>query len=107
MSETVTVYGASDDLIQIEGDLREEWCTDASDETRYVAFGDGTVLSVWYDGFWRINRVATGRASYEKREATDEDTDYSDRVTLAGDLMWVICGAKGDFHRVGKGAARV
>lgn len=101
MSE-ITVYGASDDLIEVVGAIQEEfgaWSSD--DETSALAFSDGTVLSVRYDdqGFWRVNRIATGSASYEHREATDERTDYSDRVTLRGDLRWVLLGKAEHFVR--------
>ncbi len=45
--KTVTVYGASDDLVEIEGDIRDELY--ASDNNpAHLAFSDGTVLSVEY-----------------------------------------------------------
>lgn len=97
---TVTIYGASDDLIEVEGDLREEFNPYSNDDAEpdYLAFSDGTVLSVVYakDGCWRINRVVTGAAVYEKSEAEGSDTDnYSDRVTLTGDsLTWVVFGSR-------------
>lgn len=91
---TVTIYGASDDLIELDGAIREEFTCYDEDEPTYLAFSDGTVLSVLYDGqgMWRVNRVAEGSATYAKREATDPDDDYSDRVTLAGDLAWCVYG---------------
>ena len=93
----VTIYGSSDDLIEIEGDIVEEFdCTDG--EERFLAFSDGTVLSVEYTngGIWRINRVKNGGASYSKVEATDPDDEYSDKVTLGApslqNFYWVVCG---------------
>jgi len=94
---SVVIYGASDDMIEIEGALREEF--DGGDDLAYLAFSDGTVLSVQYadDGCWRINRVATGTAIYSKTEAVESDgDDYSDRVTLsgpAGELRWCVKGS--------------
>lgn len=95
---SVEVYGASDDLIEVEGDIREEF-THGNDGADYLAFNDGSVLSVEYtaDGFWRINRAAEGVAQYEKVEAIDADgAAYSDKVTLTiPDLArweWVVCG---------------
>ena len=93
--KTITVYGASDDLIEIDGAIKEEFgWYDSGSKPAYLAFSDGTVLSVIYtdDGMWRINRVATGTALYSKTEATDGDTDYSDRVSLQGDIAWVVFG---------------
>jgi hypothetical protein len=81
----VTIYGGSDDLIEIDGDLREEFTAYNEDEGVYVAFSDGTVLKVRYDeeGCWRITPTAKGRASYIKIEAMGADTpNYSDKVWL-------------------------
>ena len=92
----VLVYGASDDLIEIEGDLSEEFNPSGNNEMCYLAFSDGTVLSVAYDrsGVWRINRVQAGTSAYEKREGTGPDEDYSDHVTLHGDdLRWATLGS--------------
>jgi hypothetical protein len=95
--KTVTVYGGSDDLIEIDGDIREEFNVYLDNENHKVclAFSDGTLLSVDYDkdGIWRFNRLVAGTAGYEKREGTDTDTDYTDRVTLAGEIAWVVCGS--------------
>lgn len=98
--KTITIYGASDDLIEIEGDIREEFTPKEDGEPEYLAFSDGTVLSILYttDGFWRIQRLAVGTATYNKTEAIDADTDdYSDEVVLSGDIKWVVCGPA--FHR--------
>jgi hypothetical protein len=89
---SVTVYGASDDLVEVEGDIVEEFDVGSQGNDCFLAFSDGTVLSVRYDGFWRIHRLAIGSARCVKRDGTDEDTDYSDRVTLTGDIRWVVCG---------------
>ena len=91
----VTVYGASDDLVEVEGAIDEEFNPPSYDDARagtFLAFSDGTLLKIKYDGCWRIRPVFHGTAKYEKREATDEDKDYSDRVTLDGDLRWVVYG---------------
>jgi hypothetical protein len=91
---TVTIYGSSDDLIEVGGDLDEEYSV-SEDDPAYLAFSDGTVLQVIYTltGFWHVDRLRIGTASYEKVDATDADNDYSDRVTLDGDLTWVVIGS--------------
>jgi hypothetical protein len=72
----LTIYGASDDLIEIEGDIDEEFNPPEYDEPTLLVFSDGTILKVQYgaggDGFWRISPVVKGSAKYSKTEATDE-----------------------------------
>jgi hypothetical protein len=103
---TVRVRGHSDDVIAVEGDLAEEFYPGEA-RVGLLAFGDGTVLRVGYDheGCWRITRKAEGTAAFAKSEATGPDEDYSDEATLAGDLRWVVFGARFERIRV-KGAAR-
>lgn len=92
----VTIYGASDDLIEVAGDLREEFYLHDSDKPSFLAFGDGTVLSIEYtnEGMWRVNRRKTGTARYEKIEATDPEGEYTDKVTLDGELAYVVFGSQ-------------
>ena len=93
----ITITGASDDLIEIGGDLVEEfnWYHNDSDERRYLAFSDGTVLSVAYDqdGIWRFARVATGNASFSKIEG-DVAADKNDEVILEGNVAWCVFGTQ-------------
>lgn len=102
MNNVIRVYGASDDLIEVDGAIREEFSAYGLDEDDggFLAFNDGTVLEIHYgaSGRWRISCVQEGVASYEKSEATsdegrrEDDPDvpaYSDLVTLtiSPDLM--------------------
>ena len=97
---SITVYGASDDLIEIEGDIREEFdVTGDADDGLMLGFSDGTVLSVRYanDGNWRISVAAKGTSEVQHVPAgsnglPENDEDYSDRATLDGDIAWVVCG---------------
>lgn len=96
-TKIVTVYGSSDDLIEVEGDITEEYGHYSPDESEAVllAFSDGTVLRVIYgdNGVWRITPECRGSAEYCKDEAPADDEDnYSDRVTLKGDVRWVVFG---------------
>ncbi len=95
MSKTVTVYGASDDLIEVEGAITAEFSPTDDDSPAFLAFSDGTVLKVRYDedGVWVIRRVATGSATFDK--APFADAAHTDRVTLTGDaLAWVVFGSE-------------
>jgi len=94
---SVTIYGASDDLIEIEGDIREEFNVYLeNDETRLLAFSDGTLLRVKYDedGIWRLSLVASGTAQFYKVEGSVEE-DTPDRVTLSDTkIKWVALADK-------------
>ena len=91
------IYGASDDLIEVEGDITEEFNPRfEEDGPALLAFSDGTLLQIQYgvggNAFWRIQPLVYGTAKYSKVEATDEDDNYSDVVTLDGKFKWVVCG---------------
>lgn len=87
----ITIHGASDDLIEIGGDIEEEF---SADEEGYLFFSDGTLLKIAYEGsgFWRIHLFKSGTAKFSKVEGTDSDSDYSDKVALEGDIKWVGYG---------------
>lgn len=89
----IEVTGASDDLIEVGGDIREEFTYQGNDESGdLLAFSDGTVLRVVYAQFgtWRIMPVARGAADlHVEQEIEDEGTD---KATLNGDIRWVVHG---------------
>jgi hypothetical protein len=85
------VYGSSDDLVEVEGDIREEFnCYDEHDGAVLV-FSTGAVLRIVYDAFgmWRIKALLQGEG-VSVVGATDRDRDYSDKATVAGLVKWVI-----------------
>jgi hypothetical protein len=105
MMSAVTIYGASDDLIEIEGDLEEEFYVRnySGREPVLLAFGDGTLLSIDMDpfGVWRISCTAHGTAFFEHDEDPgDDENRYSDRVTLTGDLRWVLGAETSILHKI-------
>ena len=88
VEQTAIVYGASDDLVEVDGAFSEEWgCWDAQEST--VIFGDGTELGIAYgptEPTWTIRLKKAGTATVLIEKATDDVTDYSDRATVTGDL---------------------
>lgn len=87
----ITVTGASDDLIEIDGDISEEFYANDEDPN-LLAFSDGTILRVDYTpaGVWRIVPVASGSATVRITQAPeDDDRNYTDRADLIGDVWWV------------------
>jgi hypothetical protein len=88
---SITIYGASDDLIAVEGDIREEFNYDSSSGD-VLAFSNGVLLRVSYtdDGVWRIAPMATNGQEVQIVQAVSADSDsYSDRATITGDIKWV------------------
>lgn len=89
----IKIYGHSDDIIVIEGDINEEFYINSDNtEGDYLGFSDGTLIKVIYDGFWRFFPIKLGTAEYSKTEATDIDKNYSDIITLYDNIKWVIYG---------------
>ena len=101
----LTIYGASDDLIEIEGDFSEEFNFYPNEDRQYVlGFSDGTLLRVEYDvdGLWRLHLVHKGDAEFSKIEGSVED-DTNDKVTLNGlRIAWVVLGSQFATHKGGK-----
>lgn len=94
----IKIYGASDDLIEVSGDIEEEYNVHVfdGDDGRYLAFSDGTVVRVYYDqeAIWRVHTVARGKAEQSHTLPVGED-DYSEILELTGTpIMWVVMGPK-------------
>ncbi len=91
----VTLRGHSDDMIEIEGDITEDFQLGDPSGNNFLGFSDGTLLRVVYDnGLCHIFVVRSGSAALHKKEVeegSDDDND-SDQVTLTGDITWVLLG---------------
>lgn len=90
----VTVYGSSDDLIEVEGDVLEEFYLPTEGDS-LLAFSTGVVLRIDYteDGVWRITPLAGGSdVTLTPAEGPDSD-NYSDRAELVGPVGWVVLGS--------------
>lgn len=96
-----TITGASDDLIELDGQIREEfnYYTRNEEGGALLAFSDGTLLSIKYDndGIWRIARLAAGKCEYA-HQSGDVVEDTFDVVTLTGDLAWCVLADRGQYN---------
>lgn len=94
LTKGTLITGASDDLIELRGDLYEEFY--AFDcENGVVAFSDGTLLNAKYDedGIWRFNLISKGNLfSKIEQGIVDEDTD--DTVYFDEGLKWCVFSGK-------------
>jgi hypothetical protein len=103
---SVIITGASDDLIEIDGDIYEEFpalntegespCDSHASVGGLLAFSDGTVLSITLvDEVWRIHQERRGPHSGDLTitQAVAGDPDnYTDRAEITGPITWVILG---------------
>ncbi len=92
------VYGASDDLIEIEGDLSEEidcYGTDSDKTGVLLVFSDSTMVDVQYgkndSSIWGIKVLRKGSLFDRIEECDNEDADpYSDQLFLNDGVEWVV-----------------
>lgn len=87
----VRIYGASDDLVEVEGPLGDEW-----EGPGNVVFSTGDRFTVIYGdrGVWRIEHVEdSGKLSVTIERAPEgEDPDpYTDTAFVVGDFEWIDC----------------
>jgi hypothetical protein len=93
---SITVYGHSDDLIEVEGDIHEEFDIDHDGHGKLFGFSDGTIIQVEWTkvGIWRITPMIKGSGELTIIQApVDDDSNYSDRATLDADVRWVMRGS--------------
>jgi hypothetical protein len=92
------VYGASDDLLEFEGDVYgEHGCYAAAEEGFAVDFSDGTILRVRYGkgGVWALHVVIAGRLFDRIDVCEGEDGDpYSDQAFFRPGLEWAEVDGK-------------
>lgn len=81
-----TIYGASDDLIEVEGDVRGE--LNVYDQETILKCSDGTLLAIRYGkpgqgAIWDIDVLREG-SLFSSKEICVEETEegYSDKVIL-------------------------
>lgn len=91
---SVLVYGASDDLVELDGDVYEEFnCVSGKAK---LAFSNGVLLKLKYDGVWRIT-VLAGESLVAHFPSRGEDAGndeegvpgYSEKAYVTGPIEWV------------------
>lgn len=103
--KTTKIYGASDDLIEIEGEVNDEANVYLKDDEQLpFSASDGTNGFIIYDedGQWRINVLDAGKLCINKIAAVGDDAEhagdafgcssYSDVLILGEGIEWVKIG---------------
>ena len=85
---TTRVYGCSDDLVEIEGELEGE--ISSFENEVLLAFSDNTLLLVEYNkGIWKITEIRRGDLFDRVDVCTDPDAEiYSDQAFFFKGLEW-------------------
>lgn len=86
----VTIYGYSDDLVEIENSQYKEDEIDCYDKAIRFYFVDGTIISICYaqGGVWKITHEVIGKAWYELTRCEDDDNDaYSDVFKIDSEII--------------------
>jgi hypothetical protein len=87
----IKIYGASDDLIEVDGDLCAEFpVTDTGDDGVLLVASNGVVLRIRYRTCWRLDLV-TGAGVEIVPCPEDDETNYSDVATITDPLSWIVC----------------
>lgn len=98
---TLKIYGASDDLIELEGAIHDEINAYGltEEDATFLAVSDGTMLQVFYSegGVWRFLPITIGaHTRFNKTEGTEGDDNYSDVIELTNQepFKWALLGDK-------------
>lgn len=96
------VYGASDDLIEFDGEFIGEvgaYGTDDDDQGVLVVMSDGTILEVKYGkggaAIWAVMLFKRGTLLDRIDQCTDEDAKpYSDVAYFKDGIKWAYAATK-------------
>lgn len=82
------IYGISDDLIEVEGDLREEF--NPKGNAGYLACSNGLLFSWHYDfdGNWRFTYYS-GPKEHLQIHDIDPNEGYSEVIDISEPMAWV------------------
>jgi hypothetical protein len=96
--ETVIIYGASDDLIEVVGEVPgcDEYGSYSTDRA-FIEFSTGDVFSIQYakSGCWEVRHLVVkdghSKLSYQFEPHADGDDPepYTDTMTVTGRIKWV------------------
>lgn len=86
----ITITGASDDLIEIDGDVNEEF-NSYDCKNGLLCISDGTLLKVVYDedGIWRFTPKCKGTA-FKGHEVGSAEDGTNDKVFIEGVVKWIV-----------------
>ncbi|HEX2868667.1 MAG TPA: hypothetical protein VHO03_16625 [Ignavibacteriales bacterium] len=95
----IKVYGSSDDLVEIEGDIVEEF-SHYGDESCLLAFDNGVILECRYedDGIWRFRVKSQGNTTVNVIPPDLTKDEYSETVVIDAPVKVVAFGTNAQFY---------
>ena len=106
---SVTIFGQSDDLIEVRGHITDEF-SGGFNEWKYLHFSDGTIVKIGHDmdeaplatngkrKGWHVEVVKLGNGTATRAldpllddEGTEREYHYSDKIELVGNIQTVQC----------------
>lgn len=89
----IKIFGHSDDLIEVKGDILKEFYVH-NGYWRLVTASNGVLLRIQLTdaGVWRIQPLAGADRVVVVQAPEDDEDNYFDIATIAGDVEWVACG---------------
>ena len=97
MTAGIKIYGASDDLVEVEGDV--PGCDEFGhygDEPGFVELSTGDIFSVVYGAgkraVWQIKHAHKSgklKVTIQKAPKGDEPDPYTDTAVISGPIEWV------------------
>lgn len=98
------IYGASDDLIEIEGEISDEHGCYGHTKPISISASDGTKASIYYGGEWKIHVFFAGNKYLKTIDSVGDNGkhigdekdcfSYSDILIFEDGLEWIKIGRK-------------
>lgn len=88
---TTMLTGHSDDVIELEGDLFDEFYPGYEDQKGTIGLSDGSLIHYEYDsdGIWRFKPIVKGNL-FDRIELGSVSEDTFDVVHFKDGLTWAI-----------------
>ena len=94
----IQIYGASDDVVVVKGDITEEF-TPSPEGELILGFSTGHAVRIRFtdSGVWRIESCTTPKLDTLSQAPEGDEDIYSDRATILAPVRWVVAGREAVF----------
>jgi len=101
MTDEITIYGYSDDVVYIDGDYKNDFYSYGD---CHIFFDNGLIVEVTYDGEWQFHVVEGGQSQSIENIASgtslaeeEAGRDYTEVLKVKSDKISQATMVKGDF----------